>query len=155
MDSDSAALWRLSRPPERCYTYSPMLSLRKMRCRCLSIVWLMVVAVLMLTLAPHHYHLHHDTAPGSLSHQHSIDLHLLSDAHDEAHHDEAIAFEATPDGLVKPFGDKPLNILLTVFLLALLPIVDSRTRHPSFRTATSLGHAFYHLTPPLRAPPRQ
>ena len=131
-----------------------MLSLRKVRIHCPSIAWLMVAAVLALTLAPHHYHLHHGSASDAVAHEHTIDLHLLSDINDEAHHDEAIVFELTPDGLLKPLSDNPLNLLLSAFLLALLPLVDSGIRHRLQRKATRLRQAFYQLSPPLRAPPR-
>ena len=131
-----------------------MLLLRKTRFQRKTIAWWVIVAVVTLTLAPHHYHLHHGAGSGSATHEHEIDLHLFADISDAAHHDEAIVLEATPDGLTKPLNDSSLILLLTVSLLALLPIVDWRLRHRMLHTATHLRPAFYHLIPPLRAPPR-
>ena len=131
-----------------------MLPLRKMRIRRTTITWWVIVAVLALALAPHHYHLHHGSGADIHSHEHAIDVHMFSDVSDEAHHDEAIVLEATPDGLIKPLGDNPLALFLSVFLLAILPIVNLRIRHRLIDTATRLHPVFYHLTPPLRAPPR-
>jgi hypothetical protein len=119
------------------------------------IVWLVVISVLALAVIPHHYHLHHESAPDSVSHEHDIDLHIFSDTGDAAHHDEAIVFDAAQDGLLKPPGDNLLALLLTVFLLAWLPLVKSRIAHPLYDTVSRLRQALYHLTPPLRAPPRQ
>jgi hypothetical protein len=135
-----------------------MLSLRKIRVKSGSIAWFMVAAVLVLTLAPHHIHLHHDS-PSDLvahhhDHEHTIDLHLLSDVNDAAHHDQAIVYELTPDGLLKPLSDNPLTWLLSVFLLTLVTIADSRSRQRLRLEAVRLRQAYYHLTPPLRAPPR-
>jgi hypothetical protein len=135
-----------------------MVSLWKIRVKSTSIAWFMVAAVLLLTLAPHHIHLHHEPASDPVAHDHhhdhTIDLHLLSDVNDAAHHDRAIVYEVTPDGLLKPLSDNPLNGLLSVFLLALVPILDSRSRQRPALEAVRLRQAYYHLTPPLRAPPR-
>ena len=133
-----------------------MVSLRKIRVKSTSIAWFMVAAVLLLTLAPHHIHLHHESASDLFAHDHdhTIDLHLLSDVNDAAHHDQAIVYEVTPDGLLKPLSDIPLNWLLTVFLIALLPVADSRSRHRLRLEAIRPRQAYYRLTPPLRAPPR-
>lgn len=133
----------------------PMLSLRKIYLRCLPVSWLAIIAMIMLTLAPHHYHLHHGPASDSVSHGHTIDLHLLTDANGDAHHDEAVVLETMPDGLTKTPGDNPLYFLLSVFLLVSLPIVEARIKHPLHQIATRTNQAFHHLTPPLRAPPRQ
>jgi hypothetical protein len=135
-----------------------MLSLRKIRVKSGYIAWFMVAAVLLLTLAPHHIHVHHEPASDFVAHhhdhQHTIDLHLLSDVNYAAHHDQAIVYELTPDGLLKPLSDHPPNWLLTAFLLVLVPIVDSRRRQRLRLEAVRVRQAYYHLTPPLRAPPR-
>jgi hypothetical protein len=130
-----------------------MWRLRKMRLHCVSVAWLMVVTVVLLTLAPHHYHLHHGSDPGALHHPHTIDLHILSDVRDGAHHDEATALKASPDGLVKSVGDNPLKLLFVATLLGLLPIPGSEIRRRFGYTLLDLRQAFDHLTPPLRAPP--
>ena len=134
---------------------SLMLPLRINRLQHESIAWLVIAAVLVLALTPHHYHLHHGSGADSVAHEHVIDLHLFSDVSDAAHHDEAIVLEATPDGLLKPASDNPLTLPLTIFRLAFLPIIDARIRHRLYDSAARLRTPLYHLTPPLRAPPQQ
>lgn len=131
-----------------------MLALRITRLQYQSIAWLVIAAILVLALTPHHYHLHHESGADSAAHEHVIDLHLFSDISDAAHHDEAIVLEATPDGLLKPLGDNPLTLHQAVFLLAFLPIIDARIGRTQFDAAKILRPALHHLTPPLRAPPQ-
>jgi hypothetical protein len=133
-----------------------MVSLWKLRVNCTSIAWVMVAAVLVLNLAPHHIHLHHGSPSGLAAHdhEHTRDLHLLSDVNDAAHHNEAMVYEVTPDGLPKPLSDSALNWSLIVFLLVLLPIPDLPSRHRLTLEAIRLPQACYRITPPLRAPPR-
>ena len=132
-----------------------MVSLRKIRLCCAPVARLLICTVLLLSLAPHHYHLHHGTGPDSVAHAHTIDLHLLSDNSDEAHHEDAIVLEITPDGLLKPLGDNPSNLLFILCLLTLLPILASGLRQPFRETRLRLRQVLYHLIPPQRAPPRR
>jgi hypothetical protein len=114
----------------------------------------MVFTVVLLALAPHHYHLHHDAASDPLQHAHSIHLHILSDANGDAHHDQATALKATPNVLAKSVGDNPLNVAFALILLALLPVREPRIRLRLGHAWARLRPAFYQLSPPLRAPPR-
>ncbi len=131
-----------------------MLTLRKLFLRYRSISWLLMGAILVLTLLPAHYHLHHESAPASASHEHVIDFHVAADATGSGHHDDAVIFQATPDSVVKPFQNNPLPFLLFVFLLALLPIVVPQIGQRFFVSIIPLRQSVWHFTPPLRAPPR-
>ena len=132
-----------------------MMPFRTLKLHRTSITWVVILAVAVLTLAPHHYHLHHGSGPDPAHHVHEIDLHIFSDISYEAHHDEAIVLELTPDGLLKPKGDNPLTLLLCVFLLVLPLVVESQSRYRLARAAPPSHPAYYQLSPPLRAPPRQ
>ena len=64
-----------------------------------SISWQLIAVLLLVTLLPAHYHLHHHDSAESTAHAHSIDLHLISDDAGQSHHDEdtSIFDEYVPD----------------------------------------------------------
>jgi hypothetical protein len=128
-----------------------------------SINWLLVALILLLTLLPAHYHLHHlhdddshrtEVHGYNQGHDHAIDLHLLTNKTGQSHHDEdAINITASPDGIVKKSNPAFSPFALLVIVLALLPVSISRFRLFSDRNNTNLRHSYLHFSPPLRAPP--
>ena len=115
--------------------------------------WLLVLAVLLITLLPAHYHLHHLYSTATATHAHVIDLHLTIDEVGDSHHDEAASIASSPDGIVKKSTAAfPLFIALAI-VLTILPILKTRTLiHPAHKN-TALQQSYPHFTPPLRAPP--
>jgi hypothetical protein len=108
----------------------------------------------MLMLFPAHYHFHHATDSASAPHAHEVDLHVMINAVDQTHHDEARILQASPDALAKKLNDHPSTVFLIVLLLIFLPLAVRRTGLRSYEAASSLYQPYYYLTPPLRAPPR-
>ena len=111
---------------------------------------MMLLAVVM----PAHYHLHHIDGIDTADHDHVLDLHLITDGHGHAHHDDDISIiAATPDVIVKT--DKSLLALfvpLGLVLLLLLTRADkTRLRH-GYDGADLIRH-YRCCSPPLRAPP--
>ena len=118
------------------------------------ISWVLVIALSLTMLMPAHYHLHHINDIDTAEHDHVLDLHLITDRHGHAHHDEDTSIiAATPDVIVKT--DKSLVVLfvpLGLVLLLLLILADKvglRYRHHGVRQV--LQYRYY--SPPLRAPP--
>lgn len=121
-----------------------------------TISWILVAALLMLTLVPFYYHLHHDDpalsdAPGVPNHV--TDIHILGD-NDNGHHEGSHILEPTPDVALKQSG-----VLLPVFaalliLAVLLPLLAGPSVKPAAVSAQRLPRFHRHNTPPLRAPPR-
>ncbi len=120
--------------------------------------YMLIVAVLSLTLFPLHFHLHHahdagvhdDAAHG---HAHTVDLHGLTEPGAVEHHDDSHAIEPTTYTAVKLSGlQLPLFFAAFVLLALLLPGVQ----HVLHRTVTvirGLGRDTRYRLPLLRAPP--
>lgn len=124
-----------------------------------SLSWLLIVTILLVTLQPAHYHLHHQHHDGTLTstagtHDHAIDLHILTKNTGDAHHDKGTTiFAAAPDGIMKKSNaDSSPFILLTIALL-LMPVLNIQidVRH-HFRDR-NFKQSYPHFTPLLRAPP--
>ncbi len=122
-----------------------------------AISWMLVVALLLLTLFPFHYHLHHDASAqvdGSPGHDHVTDIHFLADANGAEHHEVG----HTVDSAVNPTL-KYNNVLSHIFailltLLVLYPIRTLTFSHVQLALSQRLPRITRHSNPPLRAPPR-
>lgn len=131
-----------------------MYLLRRLLIHHQSISWLLVAAILFITFLPAHYHLHHVFSHDPVAHDHSIDLHLLTDISATSHHDHnATIVEATPDGIVKNKSFVFSPFILVATLLLILPVVYKRIRLRRDYHHTIPNQSFLHFTPPLRAPP--
>lgn len=118
-----------------------------------SISWLLVLAVLLVTLLPAHYHLHHLYSADTATHGHVIDLHLAIDEMGDSHHDEAGSIASSPDGIVKKSNAAfPLFIALAI-VLAILPILTTRTIIRPVHKNAGLKQSYPYFSPLLRAPP--
>lgn len=118
--------------------------------------WILVAALLMLTLVPFHYHLHHDDqalSDASGVPNHVTDIHILGD-NDSDHHEGSHTLEPTPDIALKQSG-VPLPVFAALLVLSvLLPLVTGLSVKPAAVFAQRLPRFHRHNTPPLRAPPR-
>jgi len=117
--------------------------------------WLLVVAILLISLVPAHYHLHHICGTESTNQIQTIDLHLTSDTVVQSHHGEdTTIITSTPDTLVQDTSSSPtLLALLTVFLI-LLVLTNLRVSIRSNFGNIVLKQVLYYFAPPLRAPPQ-
>lgn len=115
--------------------------------------WFLVLALLMTTVLPVHYHLHHVDIDNSFAHSHSIDLHMVSDGVESEHHGiDTTSFSAIPDDAVKIKTALILIIYIAV-LLTIIPVLQKRTHACSEYQASGLLQIIPHFTPLLRAPP--
>ncbi len=118
------------------------------------ISWLLVCAVLSLTLFPAHLHLHHDQDlhSNSSTHEHVLDVHMATAQLDEEHHEDATVIDTVANVLVKKLQDNPLTpYILFIFIWAF-----TTTRQVRSYLRLKIVHFFAHFqafTPPLRAPP--
>ena len=134
------------------YCFS-MTSFREKFSRTKPIIWLLIMAVVVLSLLPAHMHLHHVDGAPSATHEHAIDIHLAGEKIDPDHHDDAMVLSATPDVLVKNLNDNPLLAAIWFgFVLFLVVILFQQRLRPL--VSISLQHFYPHFSPPLRAPPQ-
>ncbi len=118
-----------------------------------SISWLLVIAVLVTTLLPAHYHLHHLYSAGAVDHAHTIDLHIIADKVDQSHHDGASILSAIPDVVLKKNNPELFPYIILAILLVLLPIYNNQVRIRTDHSDLSLKQLYPYFSPPLRAPP--
>lgn len=121
-----------------------------------SISWLLIAALLILTLLPAHYHLHHASNVdfNDSAHTHMVDLHVLANTPDNAHHDSREAsFTAAPDGIIKKQNSAFAFFFILAVFLIFLPILYSRKHVHSVSRDISPARTPFYLCPPLRAPP--
>lgn len=127
---------------------------RKQVINCKSISWLLVAAILLITLLPAQYHLHHLFKDNSFTRTQVIDLHLVTDKAGQSHHDkDEKIFATAPTGMVEKDNPTFFPVFLLVALLILLPLIHYRAVPPPDSGNISLKQFFYYLSPPLRAPP--
>lgn len=114
--------------------------------------WLLITALIVLTVQPVHVHLEHKDAASAQDHEHVIDLHFSADNVTSTDHKDAI-FPVTQEGMLKKSGGNPLLAAILVCLSFLLSGVayTGRQRLIIFRILP--GSGWYSITPPLRAPP--
>ena len=128
-----------------------------------SVAWLLMAAILWLTVLPAHYHMHHEVSEHHTHHEvnehhahheNVIDFHTAIEQPDPAHHGEGVqAFAATPDGIIKKASTELPPVFLLVLLLILLPILAYRRFIRLGFTLIGPKQRCLHFSPPLRAPP--
>lgn len=127
---------------------------RKLTKRYESISWMLIAAILLVTLVPVHYHLHHLFSADASKHAHVVDIHLLADATDSDHHDnDDHSFSATPDGVLKTKNSVLPPFFLIAVLLVFLPILANTTRFQPYYPDSGLKRNYRYLFSLLRAPP--
>lgn len=117
---------------------------------------LLVAIVFLQLFAQAHLHLRHADDSQSSGHEHVVDFHLLATDHADNHdpHDNAHEIKSTPVIIVKKILDRDTVYILSACLLILLPIlVQIVSLQNPLRFYILKGPPFYHLSPPLRAPP--
>jgi len=119
-----------------------------------TIKWLLIVAVLLMTLVPLHLHVHHTEVAGTSDHSHYIDTHSIHDKTSLQHHEQgAIEIDATPEGILKLDNSNTLAFMLLVMGYIFIPAFYKKIKTGFSRNLFSLKSYHFHLTPPLRAPP--
>ncbi|MFV1993076.1 MAG: hypothetical protein ACC635_04160 [Acidiferrobacterales bacterium] len=124
-----------------------------------SISWLLVAAMLLVTVLPAHYHLHHLVSDTSAAHSHATDSHLSTDKLAQSHHnDGAIIINAAPNGLLSKWDGEINKLDITplvtlVSFLALFSFLNIKLNSRPNQATAFYKQIFYRLSPPLRAPP--
>lgn len=126
-----------------------------------TISWSLVVCLLLLTLVPFHYHLHHpDQSPNqsvngvSAAHDHVADIHILASSDGSGHHEGSHTLEPMPDIRLKNYSAQLPVFALLLSLFILLPPAGQGFRFTRLTLSPRLPRHNRHTTPPLRAPPR-
>ena len=88
---------------------------RHCKLRSRAIGWLLIAALIVLTVQPMHVHLEHADDASAQNHEHVIDLHFSADNVTSADHNDAV-FPVTPEGMLKNSGD---NLLLAAIFICL------------------------------------
>ena len=114
--------------------------------------WLLISALLVLTVQPVHVHLEHKDAASAQDHEHVIDLHFSADNVTSTNHNDAI-FPVTHEGIRKKSGDNTLLAAILICLLFLLLCVAFTGRQQLFIFLILPRSGWYSIAPPLRAPP--
>jgi len=124
-----------------------------------SVSWLLVAAILLVSILPAHYHLHHLVGITSADHTHATDLHLSADKPGQSHHNDGTTIiNVAPSGLLTKWdGDSnkpditPLVILVAFF--ALFSIFNIKRIFRPDQATSFYKQILYRISPPLRAPP--
>ena len=121
--------------------------------------WFLIATILLVTLLPAHYHLHHlyndeTLSSAATTHKHAIDLHVLTEETGQSHHnDEVTIFAASPDGILKKSTPDFSPFILLVIVLLLQPVLSKQKSLQLNYRSTNLKQRYPHFTPLLRAPP--
>lgn len=127
---------------------------RKLTNRYKSISWLLIASILILTLLPAHYHIHHAVSEDLAHHEHVIDFHMMAEQTDPSHDtDDLQGFAATPEGVAKQTNPAFSPFIVLVFLLTLLLFFAYQIRKWLDFDIVGLNKNYPHFSPPLRAPP--
>ena len=123
-----------------------------------AISWLVIAAILLAVFLPSHYHLHHlynHDAANSVTeaHEHTIDLHVLTEQAGQSHHDEATSIAASPDGIVKKTSPDLFPFILLVMAFLLLAALSKYNNSRLNYTGAGIKQRYPHFIPQLRAPP--
>ena len=116
----------------------------------------LITSLLVNILIPYQYHLHHIYNYDSLSHDHIVDFHLLTDSlPDDDHSDkDKQDLKTRLDVITKQNIDTGKYIISLVFLFTQSNFnfsIFNRLRHPTHDSF--IRYYSYGLAPPLRAPP--
>jgi len=125
------------------------------------LIFLLVASLLLLTLLPAHFHLHHISDDDSIAHSHAVDLHIITDKSSHTHNsttegDSITIVSPSPEGLlIEKIGSVASVFLLLFFVIVLFSFnVNANRNHPGQYYTTyppTLRHSY--VSPPLRAPP--
>lgn len=120
-----------------------------------AISWLLVAAILFITVLPARFHFHHQNTENTATHEHEhlVDLHLSTNETLQTHEEEgAVTFTlASLDKKNNPTFT-PLALFLILFIL--LPLIKSKAGIRPNISHFRYKYLFYFLSPPLRAPPQ-
>ena len=115
---------------------------------------MLIASLLILTLLPVHYHIHHAASEDSAHHDHVIDYHMTAEQTDPSHDsDDLQGFATTPEGVVKKTNPAFSPFIILVFLLTLLLFFAYQIRIWFDFNIIGLKQNLPHFSPPLRAPP--
>ncbi len=129
-----------------------MFLLRKQKSLLKSVSWVISLAILVVTLIPVHFHLHHKNDPQLNGHSHVADLHFKNkEKIDSLCEEDAIVYtKAAPD-------KQPNNAFLPLAILSTLslplPEYQGKLIHLSAPLHYRLKSSYQYFSPPLRAPP--
>lgn len=126
---------------------------RKYRLHFTVLAWLLIAAIVALTVQPMHLHLQHVSSDISVIHDHVMDLHLGNDSIDPSGHDDSAVFSVTPDVMLKKVDDNFLFAVLFVCLITLVSRVAVHCKKRPRSTSDRAGRSLFSISPPLRAPP--
>ena len=129
-----------------------MVSLRKQKSLLKSVSWVISLAILIVTLIPVHFHLHHKNDPQLNGHSHVADLHLQNEERIESLcEDDAIIYtKAAPDK--KPNTAFLPLVILSSYTLS-LPVYQGEHFDVTAKDNEQLKSSYQYFAPPLRAPP--
>ena len=125
---------------------------RHCKLRSRAIGWLLIAALIVLTVQPMHVHLEHADDASAQNHEHVIDLHFSADNLTSAEHNDAV-FPVTPEGMLKNSGDNLLLAAIFICLSFLLLRVAYTSRQRLIVSHILPRSSWYSIAPPLRAPP--
>lgn len=121
-----------------------------------AISWMLVVSLLLLTLFPFHYHLHHDVSAqinGATTHSHVTELHILEAANDADHYEVGHTVDSAVDPTLKYNNVWPPVFVILLTLSVLLPLSMRTFSYAQLSLSQRLPRFIRHSSPPLRAPP--
>lgn len=121
-----------------------------------TISWLLVLALLSLTLFPYHYHLNHEEVAspvGIAAQQHAVDHHGALDLTVSDHQQDSHTVEPATDLTLKSSSVQVPLAILVLCLVILLPLSMRVDRLRIETVNQRLTQLRWYTTPPLRAPP--
>lgn len=139
----------------------PMIFFRQTKKRTL-FLWTLFLSMTLLCAQGVKLHVHsldhnhgHIAAEAAAEHSHLSEAHLSTDVSHGDHHDEVVSeLDVSSYGLLKKASSNALTLALLVTLFALLlPAFNQQPFHHR-RDRDAILPWQYHLSPPLRAPPR-
>ena len=132
-----------------------MSALRKLAIKYKTAYWVLIAAILLISLVPSHYHLHHTCATESTNQIQTIGFHLTSGTIDHSHNDvDTTIIKSTPDTRVQDTDSAHMLVALLTVFLVLLVLVNLRVSIRTHFNSIALKQILYYLSPPLRAPPQ-
>ena len=115
---------------------------------------LLMASILMVTLLPVHFHLHHISDDYSADHSHAVDLHIIgaksSHTHDDGH---TTIVTPSPERVVEKTGSIIVPFVFLIFILLVILFSSNKLRVQRNQNITSTINSYRYFSPPLRAPP--
>lgn len=120
-----------------------------------AINWLLIAALLLLTLVPFHYHLHHAALDTLAAYDHHvIDMHIIGDDHPADHYQDSHTLDPASDYVFKSNGVQRLLLAIALTLYVFLPLQAQVFLKRLLAQTERLPRVNRRNIPPLRAPPR-